>query len=424
MNKSIANQRRGFLKKATAASFAAWSVPMLALSNPPVQLTAGGDNPDEAYWELVKKQFAVPDKLLMVNAANLCPCPYQVNEQVLSFQQALARDVSFQYRALFSKLRSESISLLADFVGVSAQEIGITRNTSESNCIVVNGLDLKQGDEIVLWDQNHPSNKESWHSRAKRSGLVVKEVAMPAVPQTVDDVVSPIAGAITNKTRLIAFSHVSNVSGIALPAKQICALARSKGVLSLVDGAQGLGFIDLDLRDMGCDFYTASTHKWLMGPLENGILYVQKAHIDKVWPNVIGGGWHDGGKTVDEKICVLGQRNETSTAALPDVIRFHTMIGKEQIERRVRTLASYLKSEIRKRLPDLKFVTPLQEELSGGIVVVQLPGKEPRTVIQQLYDSYGIASASTVGVRFSPHVYNTLADIGRIVDALGKVAAS
>jgi len=424
MNMSITNPRRDFLKRVSAASLAALSVPSLALSITDSQLAPGGGAPDEAYWELVKKQFAVPDKLLMVNAANLCPSPYQINEQVLSFQQALSRDVSFQYRALFSKLRTESISMIAGFVGVSEQEIGITRNTSESNCIVVNGLDFKPGDEIVLWDQNHPSNKDSWLNKAKRSGLVVRMVSVPENPKTVDDLISPFAKAMTAKTRLVSFSHVSNQTGVALPARQICSMARSKGVLSLVDGAQSLGFMDLNLRDMGCDFYTASTHKWLMGPLENGILYVQQSHIEQLWPNVIGGGWHDGGKSVDEKICFLGQRNETTTAALPDIIRFHNIIGKAQIEKRVRELSSSLKSGIQKKLPDLKFVTPLQEDLSGGVVVVQVPGKETRDVSQKLYDSFGIAAAPTVGVRFSLHIYNTLADVDRITEALGKVASA
>jgi isopenicillin-N epimerase len=423
MKPTIGNRRRDFLKKISAATLAATSIPALAFTadRKPLFPNAPG-TPDESYWALVKSQFAVPDNLIMCNAANLCPAPYAINQQVLSFQQSLSRDVSFQYRALFPKLRAESISMLADFVGVSAAEIGITRNTSESNCILVNGLDFKAGDQIILWDQNHPSNKESWLNKAKRNGLVIKMVAVPAAPKSATELLTPFLEAITDKTRLISFSHISNISGIALPAREICSLARSRGILSLIDGAQSLGFLNLNLKELGCDFYTASTHKWLMGPLENGLLYVRQEHIDKVWPATIGGGWHEGARTVDEKICFLGQRNETTTAALPEVVRFHSTIGKVNIENRVRALSSYLKAELQKKVPGAIINTPLTAELSVGVVVVHIQGKEPRDLSQKLYDAYGIASAPAGGVRFSPHIYNTIADLDKIVSALGQLA--
>ena len=187
---------------------------------------------------------------------------------------------------------------------------------------VVNGLDLKAGDEIIIWEQNHPSNGVAWEKRAQRSGIIVKKISVPSSPKTADELVTPFAKAITSKTKLIAFSHVSNLSGLMLPAKEICNLAKSKGILTLVDGAQTLGLMELNLYDMGCDFFTASTHKWLMGPMENGMLYVKKSHIENLWPAVMGGGWKDDMHTVDEKICVLGQRIETTTSALPDTIDF------------------------------------------------------------------------------------------------------
>jgi isopenicillin-N epimerase len=421
MNSHNNNQRREFLKKLSAASVAALGLPSVSSAISLNQLPAGIENPDEGYWEMVKRQFAVSDKLIMMNAANLCPSPYIINEQVLAYQQALARDVSFQYRALFSQIRAKSIAMLAEFVGVSPSEIGITRNTSESNCTIVNGLELKPGDEIVLWDQNHPSNKESWMNRAKRNGWVIKTVSVPSSPTTVNDLIAPFSKALTSKTKLVSFSHISNLSGIALPAREICGLAKSKGALSMVDGAQSLGFVDLNLKEIGCDFYTASTHKWLMGPLENGLLYVSRSQFDRVWPSVTGGGWHDGSKTVDEKVCVLGQRNETTTAALPDMVGFHTRIGKKKIETRVRELSTHMKSEIQKRIPGAQCMTPTPTELSGGVVVISLPGKEPRDVMQKLYEKYGVAAAATNGVRLSPHIYNTIADVDRVIDALVEI---
>lgn len=408
--------RREFLRRLGAGSLAFLALPSTAGSIE--RLSAPADLNDERYWELVKAQFAVSSKLVMCNAANLCPSPMTIANQVQSFHQGLSKDVSFQYRATFAELRSKSIAMFAEFLGVTPAEIGITRNTSEANCTLVNGLEFNKGDEILLWDQNHPSNKEAWEMRARRTGVVVKRLALPSAPSNAAELVDAFAKAITPKTRLLAFSHLSNISGLRLPAKDLCMMARSRGVLSLVDGAQTLGYQNVNLREMGCDFFTSSTHKWLMGPLENGILYVRSEHIEKVWPNIIGGGWHDNTKTVDEKVCFLGQRNDATTAALPETITFHQTIGRGNIEARVNALGSYLRTQIQNKVSGAKLLTPVQSELNGGVVVFNLPGKEAKDVVQRLYADFGVAGAATGGVRLSPHVYNTMADVDRVVNAV------
>jgi len=237
-------KRRSFLKHLIAGSMATLALPALGNSEHAYQsLPEQKDADDEQYWELVKKQFAVPSNLIMMNAANLCPAPYLINEQVQSSLKGLSKDVSFQYRSQFAEKRKKSIELLAEYVGVSKEEIGITRNTSESNNIIVNGLDLKADDEIIVWDQNHPTNNIAWKNRAKRYGFIVKEITVPVNPQSTEDLIAPFAKAITSKTKLIGFSHISNVSGIALPAKAICQLAKEKKILTLLDGAQSFGVI-------------------------------------------------------------------------------------------------------------------------------------------------------------------------------------
>jgi selenocysteine lyase/cysteine desulfurase len=371
----------------------------------------------------VKTQFAIRPDLVMMNAANLCPSPALVNEKFLGFQRGLSADVSMQYRAQFADQRKKSLELLASFIHADAGELGITRNTSESNCTIVNGLDLKAGDEVILWDQNHPSNKEIWLKRAERTGIVIKMVTLPENISTPADVMTPFTKAFTAKTKVVAFSHISNVSGISLPAQELCGFARGRKVLSLVDGAQTLGFHDVNVKELGCDFYTGSTHKWLMGPLENGILFMRKEHIAKISPAVVGGGWHDGTNTVDDKICFLGQRNDPTTAALPEIIAFHQTIGKANITKRVVELNTFLKEQIKSKLPNAKFITPLSPDLSGGIVIVNIPGTEAKVIVQKLYSDHGIAAATTVGVRMSPHIYNSKAEIIRVTEALVKCCA-
>jgi len=416
-------ERRNFLRQLGSSSLAAIAFPVLAGSATTLGFPVRNADAlsDEKYWEMIKKQFSVPGKMVMLNAANLCPAPISVNAQVQSLITGLGKDVSFQYRSQFAEKRKKAIEALAQFTGVASAEIGITRNTSESNNIVVNGLDLKAGDEIVLWDQNHPSNGTAWEQRAKRYGFTVKKVSVPANPASLEDLVKPFTDAITPQTRLIGFSHISNTSGIALPAKLICHMASKNNILTLVDGAQSFGFIDLNLTDIGCDFYTGSTHKWLMGPLENGILYIKKESASQLWPNIISAGWKEGGPTVDEKYCMLGQRNETTVAGLAETINFHQTIGKSEIEKRVAELNTYLKTQIKLKLPAVTFVTPMSPAFSGGVTVIQIPGKKPAELSQKLYELHGIAAAPTGGIRMSPHIYNTMADIDKVVKALGEL---
>jgi len=418
-------QRRKFFKQVAVGSLVTVAAPAWAASakssNQFSKLKSLFSPEDERYWEMVKKQFVVPPSLTMVNAANLCPSPYFVNEQVQASLQKLEKDVSFQNRAMFTDERKEALEALAKFVGATVDEVGITRNTTESNNILVHGIDLKKGDEVVLWEQNHPSNNMAWEQQASRLGFVVKKIALPANPSSAQDLVAPFRAAISPKTKLISFSHVSNTSGLALPAKALCALAREKHIMSLVDGAQTFGMMDVNLKEMGCDFYTGSTNKWLMGPLENGILYIRKDRFNAVLPGVYGAGWKSESTTVDEKFCVLGQRNETTASAIKGILDFQNTIGKPQIEARVKALNSYLKKQIAKQIPSAEFITPLSEEFSAGVTIVSLPGQEGATLYDLLYKKYGIACAPTGGLRLSPHVYNTKADMDKIVSALAAV---
>jgi len=421
---SQAKNRRDFLRKLMAGTAATLALPTLTLAEgetlPEVSPPTNPD--DEGYWEMVKRQFAVPDNLIMMNAANLCPAPYAITQSVQATLADLGKDVSFQFRDKFDALRASAIEKLAAYLGVDKNEVGITRNTTESNNIIVNGLDFKAGDEVILWDQNHPSNNVAWEYRAKRLGFTVKKISLPAAPKSADELIQSFQKAITPKTRLISFSHISNVSGIALPVKELCAMARSRNILTMVDGAQSFGFCDLNLRELGCDFYSGSTHKWLMGPLENGVVYIRRESMDRIWPLIISAGWNETHTTVDERYCIVGQRNESTPAAIPGIIDYHGVIGKRNIENRVRALNAHLKDQLRAKVPQATFITPLSAELSAGITIFTIPGKPSADIYQALYTKYGIAGAATMGVRLSPNIYNTKEDINKAVEAVRALA--
>ena len=198
-------------------------------------------------------------------------------------------------------------------------------------------------------------------------------------------------------------------------------MASDQNVLTLVDGAQVLGALQLELNNLGCDFYTASTHKWLMGPMENGVLYVKKDQIAQLWPDSISPGWTVEKETVDEKFCSLGQRNNPTTAAMPDILEFHNQIGKENIEGRIRALHAQLKSSLQEEIPSVEFVTPMEEELSGGVTIFRVPGQDFRDVFSRLYNEYGIASAPMDGNRLSPTIMSTMDDVDKMVMATKSI---
>lgn len=425
--------RRAFIRRVTGGVVAstAFSPALLhsssAPGSQPTRLLPPGDGGpvDEDFWRVVKAQFPLRADLTIMNAANLCPSPYPVIEAVTALTRDVDSDASFQNRAKFAALRERARELLAAYLRADVGEIAITRNTSEGNNTVINGLSLGRGDEVVIWDQNHPTNNVAWDVRAERYGYAVRRISTPAAPQSDDDLIAPFLEAITPHTKVIGFSHVSNVSGVALPAKQLCAIARDRGVVTLVDGAQTFGALHVDLHDLGCDYYTGSSHKWLMGPKEAGVLYVRAERIGELWPSDVGVGWSDALSHGAQKFENLGQRDDAAVAAMGQAVEFHNTVGPDLIEERVRSLAQSLKDGLRERLPGARFHTPLSSRHSAGVVVFTLPGVDTRALYTRLYAEHDIAAAAMsgefAGLRFSPHVYNTMEDVNRVFDVLGQL---
>jgi selenocysteine lyase/cysteine desulfurase len=237
---------------------------------------------------------------------------------------------------------------LAKFVGVNKDEIAIVRNATEANAIMANGLDLKPGDEILMSDQEHPSGEGPWLLRAKRQGIVVKKFPLARPVKTADEVLNAINDAITPRTRVIFVSQITTVTGVMLPVKQICALAKTKGLISMVDGAQVTGMLPLNIREIGCDMYGSSPHKWLMSPKGTGYLYVRDEVIDRVWSNTTTAGWDDP-KSRAARFQQYGSADLPVVAGMIAAIQFAEQIGLDRIEKRHRQLAEYAHDQFVKR---------------------------------------------------------------------------
>ena len=371
---------------------------------------------DEPYWELVRAQFSFTEERVPMNAANLCPSPRSVAARVEDLTRDIDRDCSFNNRAKFRDLTEQSRAAVAAQLGVSPDEIAIVRNTSEANNTINNGVPLRAGDEVVLWDQNHPTNNVAWDVRAARFGITVKRVPVPRHPASIQELIDPFVAALTDRTRVLSLTHVSNVSGIRLPVRELVEAARPRGIHVHLDGAQSWGALDVDLRALGCDSYSASAHKWFMGPKEAGVLYVKEARIAEIWPNIVAPGWgNDADPDVKgaRKFESLGQRDDACLAAVGTTAAFHAAIGGPEAELRVSALAMALKEGLSGL--GMTLVTPMDPALSGGVCIAEVPG-DRGTALRRLYEEHGIAGAGTGGMRLCPHVYNTREHVARAVE--------
>lgn len=377
---------------------------------------------NESYWELIRRQFAFGEEKIPMNAANLCPSPRAVAERVASLTENIDLDCSSNNRAKFKSLLEESRTKVASHLGVTADEIALVRNTSEANNTINNGLMLEAGDEIVVWDQNHPTNNVAWDVRAARFGLSIQRVSVSKNPKTSADLVAPFEKALTSKTKVLAITHLSNVSGIRLPVKELTEIAHQRGIHLHLDGAQTWGALNVNLKELGVDSYSASAHKWFCGPKEAGVLYVKADRISHVWPNVVAPGW---GNDVDpdvngaRKFESMGQRDDACLASIGTAIDFHHHIGYDKVEGRMIDLATKLKVGLHD--VGVELVTPMEPGLSGGVCIINVPVPAKTKILNAMYDEHGIAGSTAGGFRLSPHIYNTPEHIERAVRGIATL---
>jgi selenocysteine lyase/cysteine desulfurase len=279
---------------------------------------------------------------------------------------------------------------------------------------------------VIITDHNHPSNNDSWKVRAQRDGIVVTSLPVPVPARSVDELVSQIEKAITPRTKVISVTHVTSTCGILYPAREIAALARKRNIYVHLDGAQTFGAFDVNLAEIGCDSYSASAHKWLMGPLEAGILWVRAERIPQIWPSIVTAGWTDHLKGA-RKFEVFGQRDDPRVVALEAAVDFINLLGLPAVEARVQALATRAKVQLHE-MAAVELKTNLEPELSGGVVKFRLKNVPTQQVYDQLWQRHRLAIAMTPsgdaeGLRFSAQVYNSMEEVDRAVAAVKEIAS-
>lgn len=377
-----------------------------------------GSAPD---WNAVRARFLIPEELSVMNAANLCPAPREVVQGVhdATWQMDSVPVPSFRNEIFGAK--EEVRDRVAAHLRATPEEILLVRNTSEANNWVSAGLDLGPGDEVVVFSDNHRSNHQAWYARGERHGFTVREVAQVNPHPGDAYYLDAFARAMNSRTRVLAFSHLSNTVGDLLPAEAICALARERGVATLVDGAQTFGLLDVDLSRMDPDFYTGSAHKWPCGPKECGVLFVNRRMHEQFAPSIYSA--YPGRRGISRTHEGLGQRDEPAVRVFGAGIDFLGEIGQGEIEARSRALTDAAVEGL-SALDGVHLWTSPDPALRVAVVSFQPGSLEPARVLAALEED-GVVAASRggtdrPGIRFSPHFYNSFEDVERGVDAISR----
>ncbi|HLY17962.1 MAG TPA: aminotransferase class V-fold PLP-dependent enzyme [Bryobacteraceae bacterium] len=379
---------------------------------------------DEDFWREIQTAFTLDRNIINLNNGGVSPSPRVV-------QEAMRRSLEFSNiapaRTMWAVLEPEVETvrqrLAADF-GCDPEEMAITRNASEALENVQLGLDLKAGDEVLTTDQDYPRMITTWKQRERRDGIVLKMISFPTPPPSLDDLAERFERAITPRTRVIHLCHITNLTGQIFPVQRICQMARSRGIEAIVDGAHAYAQFPFKHADLDCDYYGTSLHKWLLAPHGTGFLYVRKSKIGKVWPLMAAGpDMTDNIRKFEE----IGTHPAANHNAISDALQFHTAIGVERKAARLRYLRSLWTDRLT-RLPRVSTPTSPDPRQSCGIGLLSVEGKEPGPLADQLWEKYHILTVGIVhpqfkGLRITPNVYTTAAEIETFCEAVEKLIA-
>jgi selenocysteine lyase/cysteine desulfurase len=384
------------------------------------------ESPDGVYWNAIRRHFMFQDGVIMMNNGTVGPMPKPVFNTLMKVYKVQATNPFDVYN--YQPQEKERVrKKVAQFINAEPEEVVITRNTTEGINFVVNGMELKEGDEILLSTMEHPGGRNPWHMKAKRYGVKINWVPLGLPPASVDEFVAGFEKALTPKTKVISISHTVYISGLISPIKELCKMAHEKGLLVLADSAHGIGMLDLNMKEMDIDFFSTSPYKWLGAPTGVGVLFIKKELQKDLWPTIASGGWD----TYEDarKFETCGQRAEAPIVALGEAVDFQNYIGKQRIERRIKALAGYFKQEL-KKIPGARLHTSEDPYISGGLTAFSVEGLEPKKIVEYVRGKYNIVvrttgrkEEETYGVRVSTHYYITFKQVDMLLEGIRHLAS-
>ncbi len=379
---------------------------------------------DESYWAEIQRAFDADRTMINLNNGGCSPTPSHVLEAMirdLRFSNELP--VEHMWRVLEPRVESVRRDLASEF-GCDPEEMAITRNASEANEIMIMGLDLKRGDEVVVTNQNYPRMLTAWDQRARREGIVVKQVSFKVPPPSDEYLVDQFKAAVTPRTKVIEVTHITNLTGQIMPVRQLVDFARPRGIEVFVDGAHAFAHFPFKRDDLNCDYYGTSLHKWLLAPVGTGFLYVRKNKQKNLWPLMAADVKQDNDIRKYEEIGTHPAANHNAISA---ALAFHRGIGVERKAARLRFLRDRWAKRLLAESPRITVLTPLDNRQSGAIALFQVEGIDNIKLGQWLFNQHRIVNTPIVhaefkGIRITPNVYTTLDEIDLFADKVLEAA--
>jgi isopenicillin-N epimerase len=420
--------RREFIRRAAVAT-AILGVPLARAEQllsqqsaplPPRPLLASDP---ERYWAELRRQWLLAPDHINLNCGSVGCSPLPVVRAMIDhilFAEEF-REPEYPWFGYEESPRLREVhEALAAYLRVSRDELAIVRNATEANNAVANGLDMKSGDEVLLTDQEHPGGRCPWEQKAARFGVKLDTVAIPKPPASAGEIVERFEKALTPRTRLIFFSHITTATGVVLPAKEICAMARNHGVLTHVDGAHAIGQIPLDLRSIGCDFYTTSPHKWLMAPKGTGTLFIREEHLKDLWVNIATANWNNYDMKA-YRFSWVGTSNLSVMVGLKAALDFHQQLGPEAVFTRIHELARQVQDRF-SRYSQARIVNAGADPFFGGMITVEPADDKAKPLFERAAKECLAGNIRVVGdaahFRISTHIFTQTAELDRFFAVL------
>ena len=378
---------------------------------------------DEDFWFNVRHAFTVDRNMVNLNNGGVSPAPKIVMDTEIRYLEVENLSPSYYMWNVLDPGIETVRRRLAESFGCDPEEIAITRNASESLEIVQLGLSLKAGDEVLTTNQDYPRMITTWQQRERRDGIVLKQITFPVPPPSLDYLAKRIEENITPRTKVIHICHITNRTGQIFPVKQICRMARARGIEVIVDGAHAFGQFPFEQKDLDCDYYGTSLHKWILAPIGTGMLYVRKNKIANIWPMM---GAPDAMRENIRKFEEIGTHPASQRNAITEALNFSESIGLERKAERLRYLRRRWSDRLR-QLPGVKILNSDDPEQSCGIGFVSVDGISAPKLASHLWQKYRIWTTAVVtpneyeGLRITPNVYTTIEEIDTFTDVMAKI---
>ncbi len=415
--------RRRFLASA-ASALTAFQLDSVARAQAAVASVSGrpADSVarDEDFWMNIRHAFTVDRNMINLNNGGVAPSPKIVMETEVRYLEMENMNPSYyMWQVLDPGIETVRRRLARSF-GCDPEEIAITRNASEALEIVQLGMDLKPGDEVLTTTQDYDRMVTTWKQRERRDGIVLKQFKFPVPPPNLEHLTKLFEQNITPKTRVIHMCHVTNRTGQIFPVKQVCQMARARGIEVVVDGAHAFAQFPFTQKDLDCDYYGTSLHKWTLAPIGTGMLYVKKSKIPKIWPMMAAPPAMDGDIRKFEEI---GTHPASQRNAITEALNFHESIGAERKAERFRYLRRRWSDPLR-ALPGVKILNSDDPEQSCAIGFISVDGFDARALAKYLWDKHRIWTVAIVqpgefqGLRITPNVYTTLEEVDTFTEVM------